>query len=233
MAPSPLPRAGRPRIGRLLGGWHEDPLWATVYDWTVEHPRAGVPLWRLGIGSDLHRLYAAADEVGRLPAGSAVLDVPCGGGVALRGLRPGQGVHYVAADIATTMLGRTARAARARGVDDQVVTCAADVGSLPFPDGAFALVVSFTGLHCFPDPRRATAEMVRVVAPGGVLTGSALFNDSGVRHEPLRRLGRRANVLGPGCTTSELRTWLAGAGLVEVSVELSGAIGYFRAVRPR
>jgi SAM-dependent methyltransferase len=230
--PPPLSRVGGPRVGRLLGGWHEDPLWASVYDWTVEHPRAGVPLWRLGIGSDLRLLYAAADEVGRLPEGSAVLDVPCGGGVALRGLRPGQGVRYVAADIAPTMLERTVLAARARGVDDQVATCAADVGSLPFPDGVFTLVVSFTGLHCFPDPRRATAEMARVVAPGGALTGSALFNDSGARHEPLRRLGRRANVLGPGCTTSELRTWLAGAGLVEVSVGLSGAIGYFRAERP-
>jgi SAM-dependent methyltransferase len=222
-----------PRVGRLLGGWHEDPLWASVYDWTVEHPRAGVPLWRLGIGSDLRLLYAASGEIGRLPAGSAVLDVPCGGGVALRGLRPGQGVRYVAADIAPTMLERTALAARARGVDDQVATCAADVGSLPFPDGTFTLVASFTGLHCFPHPERATAEMARVVAPGGVLTGSALFNDSGVRHEPLRLLGRRVNVLGPGCTTSELRTWLAGAGLAEASVELSGAIGYFRAVRPR
>ena len=43
--------------------------------------------WRVGIGSDLGRLHAAADEIGRQPDGSAVLDVPCGGGVALRGLR--------------------------------------------------------------------------------------------------------------------------------------------------
>ena len=82
-----------------LGAWGEDPLWATFYDWTVEHPQAGGMLWRAGIGSDLRRLYAAAAEIGRQPAGSSVLDVPCGGGVALRGLRPGQGVRYVAADI--------------------------------------------------------------------------------------------------------------------------------------
>ena len=52
-------------------------------------------------------LYAAAAEIGTLPAGSRVLDVPCGGGVALRGLVPGQGIEYVAADIAPTMLERT------------------------------------------------------------------------------------------------------------------------------
>ncbi|MFC6286953.1 hypothetical protein ACFP3Q_06975 [Nocardioides sp. GCM10027113] len=63
-----------PRVGRLLGGWHEDPLWATVYDWTVSHPRAGTPLWRLGLGSDLGLLYAAAGLLGDLPAGARVLD---------------------------------------------------------------------------------------------------------------------------------------------------------------
>ena len=88
-----------------LGGWGDDPLWATFYDWTVEHPQAGGAL-EAGIGSDLRRLYAAAAEIGRQPAGSSVLDVPCGGGVALRGLRPGQGVRYVAADISQAMLDR-------------------------------------------------------------------------------------------------------------------------------
>ena len=76
-----------------LGGWSEDPLWGHFYDWTVEHPRVGGAIWRVGIGSDLARLYGAAAEIGTLPPGSKVLDVPCGGGVALRGLRPGQGLH--------------------------------------------------------------------------------------------------------------------------------------------
>ena len=42
----------------------------------------------VAVGSDLGLLYAAAAEIGTLPPGSVVLDVPCGGGVALRGLRP-------------------------------------------------------------------------------------------------------------------------------------------------
>ena len=56
-----------------LGGWSDDPLWASFYDWSVEHPRAGGAVWRLGIGSDLGLLYRAAAEIGRQPAGSAVL----------------------------------------------------------------------------------------------------------------------------------------------------------------
>jgi SAM-dependent methyltransferase len=212
-------------------GWHEDPLWASFYDWTVEHGRIGGALWRIGIGSDLRLLYDAADEIGRQPAGARVLDVPCGGGVALRGLRPGQGISYVAADIAREMLERTMDAARERGVEDQVEVRIADVAELPFPAEDFDLVVSFTGLHCFPDPHAALVEMVRMLRPDGVITGSAVLNDTGVRHEPLRRLGRAVNLIGPSCTTLELQSWLAELGISDVTVQASGAICYFRGVR--
>ncbi|MBM7518101.1 class I SAM-dependent methyltransferase [Nocardioides nitrophenolicus] len=214
-----------------LGGWSDDPLWASFYDWTVEHPTAGGALWRLGINSDLRRLYRAADEIGRQPAGSRILDIPCGGGVALRGLRPGQGVEYVAGDIAQTMLDRTLRVAERRGVVDQVTPRIADVGDLPFDDASFDLVVTFTGLHCFPEPERAVVEMARVLRPGGVLTGSALLNDTGLRFEPLRQVGRVAGLLGPGCTSAELEDWLAREGVADLVVERSGAIAYFRGVK--
>jgi len=214
-----------------LGGWSDDPAWAHFYDWTVEHPRVGGAIWRVGMQSDLRRLYAAAEEIGRQPKGSRILDIPCGGGVALRGLRPGQGVTYVAADIAQAMLDRTADAARERGVDDQVEPRIADVGDLPFDDAFFDLVVSFTGLHCFPDPARAVVEMVRVLRPGGVITGSALLNDSGIQHEPIRRAGRLAGLLGPGCTGDEVVHWLAAQGVTDPRLERSGGIGYFRGVK--
>ena len=38
---------------------------------------------------------------------------------------------------------------------------------LPYPDGAFTIVVSRFAFHHFPDPRAVLAEMVRVCAPGG------------------------------------------------------------------
>jgi ubiquinone/menaquinone biosynthesis C-methylase UbiE len=214
-----------------LGGWGEDPLWASVYDWTVEHPRAGGLLWKAGIGSDLRRLYAAAAEIGRQPAGSSVLDAHCGGGVALRGLRVGQGVRYVAADISQPMLDRTMAVARRRQVAAQVEPVLTDVGKMSFPDSEFDLVVSFTGLHCFPDPELAVREMARVLHPGGVLTGSALLDDTGLRYLPMRHLGRFAGLLGPGATTAEVHRWMLESGLEDTAITRSGAIVYFRATK--
>jgi ubiquinone/menaquinone biosynthesis C-methylase UbiE len=127
------------------------------------------------------------------------------------------------------MLDRTMAAARERQVAAQVEPLIADVGALPFADGEFDLVVSFTGLHCFPDPHLAITEMGRVLRTGGVLTGSALLNDTGVRYLPMRQVGRFAGLIGPSATTPEVREWLASAGFEGVAVTLSGALAYFRA----
>ena len=214
-----------------LGGWSEDPLWSYVYPWLVDHDRVGRTAWRAGLGSDLALLHEAAAEIGTLPAGARVLDVPTGSGVALRGLRPGQGLDLVALDISTTMLRRAGATAARLGVADQVTPILADVGDLPFDDASFDLVVSFTGLHCFRDPHRAIGEMVRVLAPGGVISGSSLFTDAGPRYEPIRWAGTRAGILGPMCTSGEARAWLREAGCSRVDLALHGALGYFRAVR--
>ena len=72
-------------LARVSGGWGADPLWGVVYDFMVEHPVVGRPAWALGLQSDLRRLYAVCDEISELPAGARVLDLPCGGGVALQG----------------------------------------------------------------------------------------------------------------------------------------------------
>jgi SAM-dependent methyltransferase len=214
-----------------LDSWENDPAWATIYDWSVEHPRLGGALWRVGLGSDLGELHRATAEIGRLTAGAAVLDVPCGGGVALRGLRPGQGLRYVAADIAPAMLDRTMNNARKRGVADQVAPTVADVHAMQFADGEFDLVVSFTGLHCFPRPRDAVDELARVTRRGGALTGSTLLRDFTVRGVPIKIAGHLTGLLGPGVNAAELPEWLTAAGFTEVRITRSGPMAYFHAIR--
>ena len=104
-------RAGR-RLRRGTGG--AALLAAALIGSLVLQPAGLMPRvlshpWLAGPGRDLSyamylwhipALYDAAAEIGRQRTGARVLDIPCGGGVALRGLRPGQGVEYVAADIA-------------------------------------------------------------------------------------------------------------------------------------
>ena len=230
MSPGRLVSALRSPLHSVSDVWRRDHPWAAVYDFIVERELLAQVAWRVGMGSDVRLLYAAAAEIGRLPDGATVLDVPCGGGVALRGLHPEQRLRYVAVDISPAMLERTA----AHVADHELagVNCLqADVEHLPFEDHAVDLCVCFTGLHCFPDPESAVHEIARVLRPGGVLTGSAFLNDTGRRYDGVRRIGRASHLLGGSATGTELRSWLAEAGFVEATLRPSGALVYFRAVR--
>lgn len=57
----------------------------------------------------------------------------------------------------------------ARGGDGTVSLAAADVTRLPVPDGAFDVVAARFLMQHLPDPVAATAELARVVRPGGVV----------------------------------------------------------------
>ena len=212
--------------------WQAGHPWATVYDFFVERESLARVAGRVAFGTDTRLLYGAIDSVGELPAGSAVLDIPVGGGVALRGVRPGQGLRYVAADISQDMLERAARVADERGLSDQVEAREADVENLPFDDGEFDLVLSFAGLHCFPNPRAAVLEIARVVRAGGRFTGSVFLTDRGLRYVPAVVGGRLAGVMGPSGSRADLDRWLRDAGFRQVRIELSGAIAYFSGTKP-
>ena len=210
--------------------WRRDPPWAAIYSSGVGNEPVARVVGRVFWGTDVGLLYRAASLIGDQPDGAAVLDVPCGGGVALRGLRPEQRVRYVAADIAEAMLERTGREAERRGLR-QVELRRADVEELPFADSEFDLCVSFTGLHCFPHPRRAIGELGRVVRPGGRLSASAVLTDGGLRFEPMLAAGRAARLMGPSLSGAQATRWLRDAGFEDVQLIRSGALGYLTARR--
>jgi SAM-dependent methyltransferase len=211
--------------------WRRDPPWAAIYSAGVANEPVARVAGRLFWGTDVRLLYRATAVIGEQPDGAAILDIPCGGGIALRGLRPAQRVRYVAADISDAMLGRTQREAERRGVRDIVELRRADVEALPFADGEFDLCVSFTGLHCFPHPRRAVMELGRVMRPGGLLSASALLTDAGVRYKPPLAAARTARLMGPSASGPELEQWLGEAGFKDVELVRSGALGYVTARR--
>jgi SAM-dependent methyltransferase len=205
-------------VGRLGG----------AYDFAVEHEwiarPAGVALW----GTDTRLFYDSFRSIGELPDGSAVLDVPCGGGVALRGLRPGQDVRYVAADLSTDMLARARGRGAALGRND-IEFVEADIERMPFDDNEFDLCVSFNGLHCLPNPSAAVREIARCLKPGGRLIGDSLVRGAGSRQNLALRAGQRAGVFGVGGTADELRGWFTDANLTVDRLQLSGAVAHFAA----
>ena len=96
--------------------WKTRRLVPAAYDVVIEHERLARLGGRLFWGTDARALYDAFAETGRLPAGSAVLDLPCGGGVAFRGVPPAAGLRYVAADLSPVMIGRARAEAARRGL---------------------------------------------------------------------------------------------------------------------
>lgn len=136
----------------------------------------------------------------------------------------------MAADLSPVMLQRAHAEAKRRDLD-QIEFTEADVEALPFEDASFDLCVSYTGLHCFPDPAAAVSEIARVLRPGGVLRGTTVVKRAGLRQDAFVRLYQVAGVFGPSGTSDELESWLADAGMVEVSTRGDGALAYFSAQR--
>jgi ubiquinone/menaquinone biosynthesis C-methylase UbiE len=139
-------------------------------------------------------------------------------------------VRYVAADLSPVMPRRARAEAKRRGVD-QIEFIEADVEALPFDDASFDLCVSYTGLHCFPDPAAAVSDIARVLRPGGTLRGKMVVRRAGLRPDAFVRLYQLAGMFGPIGTSEELESWLADAGMLDVSTWSDGALAYFSARR--
>jgi ubiquinone/menaquinone biosynthesis C-methylase UbiE len=212
-----------------MPNWVTGRLPAVVYDYGVEHAWLARPVGALLWGTDTRGLYRTIRTLGILPAGTAILDVPCGGGLALRGLRRDQDIRYVAADISPVMLDRTRQQARRLGLS--VETVQADITRLPFADNEFDICVSFNGLHCVPDPARAVYELARCIRPGGRLIGDTLVRDTGRREELAFTALQKFGLFGQSGTASDVEGWLTGAGLSVDRFERSGAVVRFAATR--
>jgi SAM-dependent methyltransferase len=209
-----------------------DRIGGAAYDYAVEREwlarPAGLALW----GTDTRVLFDAIRLIGDLPDGSAVLDVPCGGGLALRGMRSDQRVRYVGADISSDMLTRARRRAAALGRYD-IEFIEADIVRMPFDDNEFDLCVSFNGLHCLPDPAAAVREIARCLKPGGRLVGDSVVRGAGLRQDLAFSAFRRAGAFGAGGTVDDLHRWLTDAGLTVDHLQPSGAVALFTATATR
>ncbi|MEV6527338.1 methyltransferase domain-containing protein [Longispora sp. NPDC051575] len=103
------------------------------------------------------------------PSGGRVLDVACGrGGTALLMAAEYQ-MRVDGVDLSAVNIALAQGAAAAAGLDPQVSFTVADAEDLPYAAGTFDAVLCECALCTFPDKHTATAELARVLRPGGRL----------------------------------------------------------------
>ena len=110
-----------------------------------------------------------------LQPGERVLELGCGTGSMWQGVTLPEGCHVTLTDFSAGML-ETARQNTAHLGADYLQ---ADAQAIPFPDGAFDVVIANMMLYHVPDIDRALREIRRVLKPGGRFF-AATFGENGV-----------------------------------------------------
>jgi ubiquinone/menaquinone biosynthesis C-methylase UbiE len=123
-----------------------------------------------------------------LPEGARILEVGCGRGIALPVIdqlcRPSR---LVGLDIDEELLAKASEALQEEGADAELLR--GDVRELPFPDGAFDVVIDFGTLFHIARAETAAAEISRVLAPGGLFVHETKVSQ--LLSHPVRSRGRR------------------------------------------
>lgn len=137
------------------------------------------------VGTTLQIVGESLAEAADVRAGERVLDVAAGNGNAtLAAAR--RFAEVTSTDYVPALLDKGR--ARARAEHLEVSFQVADAEALPFADGRFDVVLSTFGAMFTPEHRRAAAEMMRVLRPGGRL-GMANWTPEGF-------IGRLFKVIG-------------------------------------
>jgi len=98
-----------------------------------------------------------------------VLDVGTGTGLLAIELAKAKGCNFeiVALDISENMIKKARENARLYGVADRIEFVTATAAEIPFPDGAFDLVISYASLHHWFKPVNVFNEVARVTGADG------------------------------------------------------------------
>ena len=207
--------------------FYASPLGA-AYSAYMERPHLSRVLGRAFWGGDTRAYYESMSAIAETPDGGTIVDCPCGAGPAFRALEPGRMVRYVAADRSPAMLRRARERAAKRGLSGiEFVESKAE--KLPLEDASADLFLSFWGLHCFPHPSAAVAEIGRVLKPGGRLVGASFVRGPSLRQRLLLRPHK--GDFGPIGTEADLLGWLADADLELTGSKRSGLYMFFEARR--
>jgi SAM-dependent methyltransferase len=99
--------------------------------------------------------------------GDEVLVAACGPGLTLDFFVREYDVQGSGVDEDEELVARAAAAGRGAGLDSRMQVQHGSMGSLPYRDGVFDVVVGELGLTAHTDPEEAVRELIRVTRPGG------------------------------------------------------------------
>jgi ubiquinone/menaquinone biosynthesis C-methylase UbiE len=178
---------------------------------------------RGGREDDPAQYRAVFDSLGAVEGGR-VLDVGCGTGGGVRALAarfPGVGL-VVGIDKSETMVAE-ARARTDVGAGARVEFRVADAHELPFPDASFDAAFSLRVFEIVGEPRRALAEMARVLRPGGSLVVNgpdvdAWTIDASDREVTRKILHHACDFETNGWVGRQLPAWCKEVGLTDIQV---------------
>lgn len=177
-------------------------------------------------GGYLEAVRRVVDEA-RLRPGETILDVGCGPGSLDRWLAgyTGGANPITGLDPSTYLLREGEAMVKSQGLEEVVSFCEGSGDSLPFPDGSFDVVMSFTAAQ-FVNADRMMREAVRVIKPGGRVAVLARGDDRpNLLNAPLRpelqvkvegHRNERSNELG--CNDASLYRRFLQAGLTELKM---------------
>jgi len=178
----------------------------------------GTPEWAAYLHEDILPVVTHGVDLG-----AELLEIGPGPGAATDWLR-----HRVGRLVALELDQDAAKALGERFADTNVEAVVGDATALPYPDGSFDSVGTFTMLHHVPTAalqNAILAEALRVLRPGGTLIGSDSLPSDGLHqfHE-----GDTYNPVEPAAFLTRLQTF----GFAEITLTVGHSL-MFRATKSR
>lgn len=184
---------GAVRLVYALGARHYDAVRAQAQP---PADAALLPLLHAPLAATGHpRLLDVATGTGRVPL--LLASIPAFTG------------QVAALDLTPQMLHEARRKEDMAAAPARTLWHLAEAGNLPWPDAVFDVATCLEALEYFPRPRRALAELARVLRPGGALVLSKI-PDRWARLLPGRALttvALRRELAALGFTAIQVRPW--------------------------